>query len=161
MGSCSNPTRCIQFGGSTPSGAHNVIDFVTIQTLGNAQDFGDLITANNGGPQLACSSSTRGLFGGGRNAPSNNQTNTIEFVTISSTGNATDFGDLITARRFGSTCSSLIRGIFAGGTTTPGGNVNVVEYVNIASTGDAANFGDLPSAMFSMAGMSSGHGGLG
>ena len=41
------------------------------------------------------SSSIRGLFAGG-STPSN--INTIEFVTIATTGNATDFGDLTVAR---------------------------------------------------------------
>ena len=40
----------------------------------------------------------------------------IDFVTIASTGNATDFGDLKTAREYqdGGTSNS-IRGVFAGG----------------------------------------------
>ena len=41
------------------------------------------------------SNSTRGLFAGGA---SPNKTNVISFVTIASTGNATDFGDLTVAR---------------------------------------------------------------
>ena len=42
----------------------------------------------------ACSSSLRGLFAGGtRTAPATNS-NIIDYVTIASTGNASDFGDL-------------------------------------------------------------------
>lgn len=42
-------------------------------------------------------SETRGLFGGGQTPT---KINVIEFVTISTAGNATDFGDLTVARRF-------------------------------------------------------------
>ena len=66
----------------------NIIDFVTISTLGNAQDFGDLPTARKlmGG---GSASSTRGVFGGGY-VPG--ATNVIEYVTIAVQGNAADIG---------------------------------------------------------------------
>ena len=47
-------------------------------------------------PDLGVSSNTgagaRGVFGGGYTAPGN--TNVIQYITISSTGNSLDFGDL-------------------------------------------------------------------
>ena len=39
----------------------------------------------------------KGIFGGGTNA-AGNKTTVIDFVTIASTGNAADFGDLTVAR---------------------------------------------------------------
>ena len=52
----------------------------------------------------ACSQ-TRGLFAGGYGNPVS--LNTIEFITIASTGNAQDFGDLTrVARNFGATSDS-------------------------------------------------------
>ena len=39
----------------------------------------------------ACSSHTRGVFGGGQSPAA---INVIQYVTIATTGNATDFGDL-------------------------------------------------------------------
>lgn len=72
---------------------------------------------------------------------------TIDQVTVSTTGNATDFGDLTVARGEGSSCSSSTRGIFAGGagdgSTT---HSNVIDYVTILSAGNATDFGDLLGA---------------
>ena len=64
--------------------------------MGNATDFGDLTVARRLVVE-GCSSSTRGLFGGGTASnPGAFTINTIEFVTIATTANATDFGDLNT-----------------------------------------------------------------
>ena len=79
----------------------------------------------------------RGVFGGG-NAPASN---VIDYVTISSTGNAIDFGDL-TISRFGlGACSSSTRGIFGGGSTPT--FLNTIDYITISSTANAQDFGDL------------------
>ena len=99
LAGCSNSTRGLFGGGQNPSNV-NTIAFVTIATLGNAQDFGDLAHGGNNGKidyLGACASSTRGVFGGGQTPT---KINTIQFVTISTTGNTTDFGDLTVARRF-------------------------------------------------------------
>ena len=72
----------------------NAIDYINIQTLGDALDFGDLTDIRGYGAALA--SSTRGCFIGGLDttgpAP-DLDIDVIDFVTIRSTGNATDFGD--------------------------------------------------------------------
>ena len=95
---CSNTTRGLYMGGSfTPSAPTivqiNTIDYITIASLGNGQDFGDLTLARAG--NAASASATRGLCMGGYN-PSGN-TNIIDYVTIATTGNASDFGDLTQA----------------------------------------------------------------
>ena len=60
--------------------------YINIGSLGNAQYFGELTNSRqNPG---ACSSSTRGLWGGGTPGFQ------IDYVTIASAGNAIDFGDL-------------------------------------------------------------------
>jgi hypothetical protein len=84
--------------------------------------------------------SARGLFGGGYVGP---PTNIIDYITISSTGDATDFGDLTQARLRLQSCSSNTRGVFGGGDTLPSTNYNIIDYVTIASTGNAQDFGDL------------------
>ena len=43
----SSPTRAVRLGGRTSPADTNVIQFVEIATTGNAQDFGDLLTACN------------------------------------------------------------------------------------------------------------------
>jgi len=91
----SNSTRGLTFGGRYPGQTGiDEIDFITIATEGNAQDFGDLRVALHESGALA--SSTRGINFGGESAPNSGSLfKTIEYVTIATTGNATDFGDLL------------------------------------------------------------------
>jgi hypothetical protein len=93
---CGNSSRGI-FGGGHTGAYSNVMDYITIASIGNATDFGDLIAGNN--TLSSCASVTRGLFGGGYLAD-DSKANTIEYITIATTGNAVDFGDL-TAGRYG------------------------------------------------------------
>lgn len=78
------------------SSFRNLIDFITISTTGNAGLFGYL---NDGGKRRhgAASNGTNdgAVFAGGVNGVSAS-TDSIDHITITSTGNATDFGDLDT-----------------------------------------------------------------
>ena len=133
-------------GGESPISPNfsNSIDYIQIQTQGIASDFGDLTQAKRFA--VSCSSSTRGVFGGG-NGPSN--TNVIEYITISSTSNSTDFGDLISPTSRGSSCSSSTRGLFGGGYAPAQPTLsNAIDYITIASTGNSNDFGDLTVARF-------------
>ena len=159
--SISSSTRGVIAGNDS---ANNVIQFVTISTLGNAADFGDLNVGRRspGG----CSNSVRGLIGGGFNSPL--LKNEIEYITIATLGDAIDFGDLTQARWLLSSCSSPTRGVFAGGyQPSPATTYNVIDYVQIMSTGNAIDFGDLApiggsgtGVKRSNTGTSNGHGGL-
>jgi len=94
---CSSSTRGVFAGGTDPTNRTNVIQYITIASTGNAIDFGDLTEKPNN--NAGCSNATRAVFGGGEKvdpAPSG-KTNVITYVTIATTGNATDFGDLISA----------------------------------------------------------------
>ena len=83
--------RGLYFCGGTPGDNEtNMIEYITISTFGNTQDFGDATVSVRQGTGL--SSSTRGLHIGGFDGSS--RLNTIGYVTISTTGNAQDFGDL-------------------------------------------------------------------
>jgi hypothetical protein len=117
-------------------GSTNSIEYIRINTTGNAKDFGDLISAANSGASL--SSATRGVFGG---AFSSGATNVIQYVTISTTGNSTDFGDLTIARYSARGASNATRGLFGAGETNSGYS-NTIDYITIASTGNATDFGD-------------------
>ena len=83
-------TRGIFGSGEAPHG--NTIDFLTISTFGDSTDFGDLREERMSGGSMG-SSETRGLFAGGQHPSPFTFYNIIDFVTIASTGNATDFGD--------------------------------------------------------------------
>ena len=87
------------FAGAKAPGVVNTMEFITIATEGNGTDFGDLSVAKRN--MAGNSNSIRGTFSGGHtdSSGSGNNINVIEFITIASTGNAADFGDLVLARR--------------------------------------------------------------
>ena len=148
----SNSTRGLFAGGEGPSPGYpvtNIIDYITIDTTGNATDFGDLSSA--GYTKGGTCSTTRGVFAG--NKPGN--TNTIEYVTINSTSNTTDFGDLTVGRgRIGNGIqSSGTRGLFSGGESPTA--TNIIDYITIGSTGNAIDFGDLTNTTSSVCGATS------
>ena len=90
MTGCSSSTRGLMTGSAGP----NIIQYITIASTGNSIDFGDLtlVTTNLG----AASSKTKGtFFGGTSGSPDYVTINVISYVTIDTTGNATDFGDLL------------------------------------------------------------------
>ena len=86
-------------------------------------------------------------------------TNTITYVTIASTSNSTDFGDLTQARQSVNAGSNTTRCVFMGGQTPS--TVNTIDYVTIGSASNATDFGDLSyTTVGGGGGNSNGHGGL-
>ncbi len=77
-------------------------------------------------------------------------TDIIDYVTISTQGNAIDFGNSPTLHKYNSGGSSNTRGLFGGG--DPAGSVDTVEYVTISVTGDAIDFGNLTTGTTYVAG---------
>ena len=92
-------------------------------------------------------------------------TNTLEFVTIATTGNTIEFGALTQGRSSAATMSSPTRMVIAGGWSYPT-SYNIMDFVEIATTGNAVDFGDLVhgdasnGAVVAMSGFSNGHGGI-
>ena len=96
MSGCSNGTRGIIAGGIDGSYS-DVIQYITIASAANSIDFGDLSVDIYG--SSACSDGTKGCIGGGcTNTGGNQRVTNIDYVNITSIGNATDFGDLTVAR---------------------------------------------------------------
>ena len=129
-----------------PAGVVNVIEYLTISTLGNTKDFGDLST-NHAHGKSGFASNTRGIFAGGGSPSSSSLSNNISYITITTTGNAKDFGDCITKTKDGSAAGNQIRGIFhasegPSGTTA----TNSLQYVTIQTSGNSIEFGDLTIA---------------
>jgi hypothetical protein len=85
-----------------------------------------------------------GLFAG--RFDGTNRLNIIDYITISTTSNAVDFGDLTEQKNSAAACANTTRAVFAGGNTGPGSVTNVIDYITIATTGDATDFGDLTQA---------------
>ena len=145
--SMNSSTRCVIPGGwkTSPDSNTNVIQFITFATTGNATDFGDVIYSNGMRASGAFSSPTRGVFAGGANSPGNSAVNNIDYITIATTGNSTDFGDISAAKRIeGGGTSSHVRGLIAGSASPA--TINTIEFVTIATTGNAQDFGDLFSS---------------
>ena len=135
-------TRAVNFGGSlqaSPGPVVNTIDFLTVEILGDAQDFGDLNHAETS--MAAISDKTRILCVGGSSSHPGH-VNIIEKITIASLGNGSDFGDTLNDcahNPYGA--GNRTRGVYGGGGTPT--NVNNLEYITIQSEGNGVDFGDL------------------
>ena len=68
--------------------------------------------------------------------------NVMDYVTIATTGNAADFGDLTSAYAYGGGVSNGVRGLVGGG-ANPSGEVTHMDYITIATTANSQDFGDL------------------
>ena len=126
-------------------GQHNVngnqagIDFFDISSTGNASDFGDISGNTRVAMGSAGGSSSRGIWAGGT-VSGLGAVDVMDYVTIASTGNTTDFGNLVEGKSGCSSLSNDTRYITGGGSQTP---ADRIQYVTIATTGNATNFGDL------------------
>ena len=100
-GGAASEIRGLVMGGrDVPSGGVNEVEYFTIASKGNGIAFGDLIGTIS--KTTAVSNSIRGVEGGGGTSA-----NDMCFVTIATLGDATDFGDLTTARAsLGSACDA-------------------------------------------------------
>jgi len=85
----------------------------------------------------------------------------IDYVTIASTGNGSDFGDMSVPCSSNTTASGTTRAMVAGGENSSNAMIKDIQYVTIGTLGNTADFGDLQN-FFSGAkmGASNGHGGL-
>ena len=160
-GGCSNGTRGLVMGGTSGASPNNVnrdeIQQFTISSKGNTTTFGNLTSESS---YLAVSSnSVRAIKMGGGYQPAI-FTNTIDWVTIQSEGNAVDFGDMtyLTIQNAGT--ASQTRAFTSGGYN---GSIylNTMDYVTIASTGNTVDFGERAVNSSYHAGCSDSHGGLG
>ena len=151
-----SPTRGIWAGGNP---MEDMIQYVTIASTGNAKEFGNL-SVNTAAPATA-SSHTRALIAGGNDgAPAYNSFNNISYITIATTGNAADFGDLIFGGAYIAGTSNSVRAVWSGRYDSPNA-LNTIQYSNIQSSGNSIDFGDLISAYTNTSGATSdSHGGL-
>ena len=134
-GCCASTTRGLIGGGNNP--VNDRIEVITIASAGNSTDTGNLTQARTS--MASFSNQVRGIWAGG-STPT--QVNTIDFVSISSNGDASDFGDIIshTIDYIGGGANPT-RGYVAGGNTPS--KINNIQFITIMSTGNALDFGDL------------------
>ena len=144
-GACGSRTRGICAGAYNSHPTADTIDFITYASTGNSTDFGNLLGQYYSNP--GASSETRGLWmGGTTNATSvSGSQNVIQYVTIASTGDAVDFGDMIEPISTSASFNSQTRAITAGGYETPVTS-NRIQYITTSTLGNSTDFGDLSTA---------------
>ena len=123
-------------------------------TTGNGIDFGDSTVARSN-TSGSMTSSTRMVMQGGLGP---GYRNTIDYITMASTGDAVDFGDTGSGAEASTSTSNSTRGVFTPGT---GSNGNTIEHLTIATTGNSSDFGDLSLGRRTYGSISDSHGGLG
>ena len=124
-------------GGETPSKV-NSIEFVNVQSMGIAKNFGDFTSTS--GDVKALGSSTRGVF---RTNYSPSSRDTLEFITFAAASNSIDFGDLVISVGQRPGASNQTRGIFSGGLFPGSTTHNEMDLITIATAGNATDFGNL------------------
>ena len=133
-------TRGLFFGGEG-SNPRNTIQFINVDSTGNAIDFGDMNDERTEG--MACASRAFAFaVGGFLGSSPTNYTNTLDRVTIASTGNATNFGDSKYQKGQGAACASATRALSGGGVYN-GVTQNTIGFFTMASQADGLDFGDL------------------
>jgi hypothetical protein len=149
-------TRALFAGGTQPgNSAVNRIDYINIDSTGDAIDFGDLAIAGARTQKGALASRTRGVFEGGTDISPGNVTSTIEFTTIASTGDTVNFGTAnVSTRAQGNQCSNSTRGMFAAGYPGSSGT-DRIDYITIASEGNSLDFGNLTAGRYAAMGCGS------
>ena len=150
-----SPTRGFFFGGrfdGSPAG-EKIIESVSFTSGGAATKFGELTVGRRA--IAAVTNNTRAVSCSG-DSPA---TNTMDYITMASEGNATDFGDITNQNGgYGAGGSSATRGLISGCSPS---NYNRIDYITIASTGNAQDFGDTTYGSYINGACSDSHGGLG
>lgn len=122
-------------GGST---SYTLIQYITIASPGNATSGGNLSAGSRYG--AAASDATYAVVAHGETSSAT--VNTIDYMTMSTSANGSDFGDLTVARKDLGACGNGTRVAFIGGTGS-----NVIDYVIVATPGNATDLGDLTATM--------------
>ena len=137
------PNALFAMGNANGAAVVDTVVGTLIASSGTFSDFGNLTVARGNGLG-ASGNATRGLFFGGY---STTASNVIDYFTIASAGNATDFGDMTESKYHTSAAGNNTRAVRGGGITTNAASAtNVMDYVTIANTGNATDFGDLTAA---------------
>jgi hypothetical protein len=101
---------------------------------------------------------SRGIFVSGRADPAADG-KVLDFINITSTGNAVSYGESMNASRNGAAVASETRGVFAQGFANPAVS-NAIEFITISNFGSSSDFGDLTLARNQLGGLSDGSRGI-
>ena len=161
----SSPTRFVYASGNSPN--PQIIEYGTISSKGNTITFGDLTYGSSFRKPRATSNGIRGIFAGGYETASPYPgLKSINYITMATTGNATEFGELTIARQSQTCTGSRIKALHAGGDSSASGStpatlLTSIDVIDYASSGNATDFGSLSKTITNAAGVSDSHGGLG
>ena len=132
-------------------------DYKALTSDGATLDFGDAVGGLGRRYHASMGNDSRAIYGGGTYITSDgsggftggdNATNAIEYITIGSTGDGTDFGDMLVAgKTYMNGSGNGTRGLYCGG-RVGGTNYDQIEYLTVASTGDTLDGGDLTRNIF-------------
>ena len=140
----SNGVRGIIAGGAYPPNdvgqGWDGIEYVTIDPAAHAVNFGDLAQSREHGSAVS-DGTYAGICGGQAPAVLNN----IDRITIATTGNATDFGDLTFGRRYLGGHGIASKCTTAGGENSTGYGDHIEEFT-LDTNQNASNYGDLTVA---------------
>ena len=148
--------RFVGLAGTNPSPAKtDAMFYLSIGSLGTADDFGDLFRAT-GDTHGTMSSGTRGVSGGGNPGSSPYGTTDMEYWSILSRGNAVDSNELNTSRHGISGTSNGHRGICAAGGLPPA-SVDTLDAINLVTVQDATDYGEFGFVVNHTSGVSNGN----
>lgn len=147
-GTHANSSRWLMAGGTAAASYTTTITYFAVPVVANSSTFGNLTQGRNS--PSGTGNETRAIFGGGfyytgsSSQPIDDRVrNEIDYVTIDTTGNATDFGDLSVKRTNPGSTTNWTRAVYIAGYAGSVGRVNTMDYVTIDTTGNAADFGDM------------------
>jgi hypothetical protein len=136
-----DPTRGLRIAGGGYS--TDAIEYLTLQTLNSATDFGYNMATQNWYLGAALADDTRAVAAGGYSG-SSTAVSRMEYLTVQVPSNATSFGNLVTARAGLQGTSNGTRGVWIAGETKSGypkTYVDKMDYITIATASNAYNFG--------------------
>ena len=148
-GTHASDSRWITAGGQAPNQYTTTITYFAIPVVANSSTFGNLSQGRTN--PTGTGSDVRMLIAGGfyysgSEALDNRVRNEIDYITMATTGNSTDFGDLTVKRTSTGSTSNNVRAVFIGGFAGTSGRSNTMDYVTIDTTGNATDFGDMSAA---------------
>lgn len=119
------------------------MDYVTVGSTGNAIDFGNCNVASTNGALDGASNGTLLFSCGGFRSGAGNQQDDMEYITIASTGNGTNAGDLMEVNNGCTGTHGNTRYLVAGGYDGGASTLNRIQYNDFSTSADCQDFGDL------------------
>ena len=146
-GTGNGKARGVSGGGHDGSAIRDAIDYIATTSTQNAGDFGDMTAPTQSGATM--SNGTLLFMAAGWDTDIGSRTDKMEYITVASTGNGTDAGNLLDQLWELAGASGDTRGAIFGGNTGNsadgyvGYSYATVDYIAFHTSNDAADFGDL------------------